>query len=532
MQVEKILINNFRSNPARSAVIAGLLLAGIIATGLTINLISHQLSHSELKRDKPSSVDSPEPTNVYFNAAAAGMDPRVIKLMTQYHLTPQAAIYIAQAKTQLVGQTDTSIHYIQTFSNDMRADTTITIVPDQHYTPTQDDLARAERIHTQIYNVRFSEASDGENKERITLQYFVPYSNVPLDLKQRIHAQSAASGTHFFDLVPRAWAQEGGGGNMGMNVATDTAMESLKEFLKQKAEHKSLAKQFPVPLSRLMDILKAFKLEQEQRAWMEELDELEDCARNPTNPLTQKAYNDDPSYGDQVANGVTQGRADVTAMTGMRFVNLATAVATDLAEGPVGAATTPISSYNDEALKDLAENRVSETKKGVTDCDKEMTFGNLRPMHAVLEYSYNKTEFGIEEKRTAGGEFDLNTQMGGLQGEGPGKFTIERKQVQKGPSACEYGYEGKADGEAKITAGGGGTPYDGVIELHLEADLNLHESGPVPDGQHCTEQSRDGMRNYNFNCHFDRLDLVHGGTFSHFQDGDGHGTCTIELTRK
>ena len=26
--------------------------------------------------------------------------------------------------------------------------------------------------------------------------------------------------------------------------------------------------------------------------------------------------------------------------------------------------------------------------------------------------------------------------------------------------------------------------------------------------------------------------LVHGGTFSHFQDGDGHGTCTIELTRK
>ncbi|HKW18468.1 MAG TPA: hypothetical protein VJO35_13255 [Terriglobales bacterium] len=520
-------MNNFRSHPAKSALVVGFLL---IATGFIINAISHHLSHSRHSSDKPISGSSPV-SNVSFNAAA-GSDPRVIKLMMQYRLTPQAAIYIAQAKTQLISQTETSVHYAQTFSNDLKADTTITIVPDQHYTPTQDDLARAERTHTQIYNLKFSATSDGENKERISLQYFVPYSNVPSDLKQRIHARSAASAAHFFDLVPSAWAQEGGGGNMGMNVATDTTVEVTKEILKQTAEHGELSKEFPVPLSRLGDILKAFKLEQEQMAWMAELDELEDCARHPTNPLTQQAYNQDPSYGDQIVHGVTQGRADVTAMTGMRFVNLATAVATDLAEGPVGAATTPISSYNDETLKDLAENRVSETKKGVTDCDKEMTFGNLRPMHAVLEYSYNKTEFGIEEKRTAGGEFDLNTQMGGLEGEGTGKFKIERKQVQPGPNACAYGYKGKGDGDAKIAAEAGGTPYGGVLELHLTTDLNLHESGMVPDGQHCSEQTRDEMRNYNFGCRFDRLDLVHGGTFSHFQDGDGHGTCTIELTRK
>jgi hypothetical protein len=525
------MIAYLKSHPVKAALFAGCLLAGMVVIRWEISVISQKLTEVRQEADDSTPTGSAAPKKVSFNTATS-RDPRVNKLMTQFHLTRQAATYIAQAKTELISQSDTSVHFIQTFSNDFKADTTIVIVPDQQYAPTQDDLARAERMHAQIYNVKFSATSDGGNKERISLQYFVPYSNVPSELKQRIHAQSAAAGEHFFNLVPSAWAQEGGGGNMGMNVATDTATEVAKEYLKQQAEEGKLSKQFPVPLSRLGDILKAFKLEQDQRGWMEELDEIEDCARNPTNPLTQKAFNQDPSYGDQVANGVTQGRADVTAMTGMRFVNLATAVATDLAEGPVGAATTPISSYNDETLKDLAENRVSESRKGVTYCDKEMTFGNLRPMHLVLEYSYNKTEMGIEEKRTASGEADLNAEMGGLGGEGPGKFKIELKQVQQGPNACAYGYKGNADGDAKISAEGGGTPYGGVIELHLSADLNLHESGMVPDGEHCAEQSRDGTRNYNFNCRFDRLDLVHGGTFSHFQEGDGHGTCTIDLTRK
>jgi len=50
-------------------------------------------------------------------------------------------------------------------------------------------------------------------------------------------------------------------------------------------------------------------------------------------------------------------------MTGMRFLNLATSVATDLVEGPLSAITSPISSFNDESLKELAENRVKRPVK-------------------------------------------------------------------------------------------------------------------------------------------------------------------------
>jgi hypothetical protein len=205
------------------------------------------------------------------------------------------------------------------------------------------------------------------------------------------------------------------------------------------------------------------------------------------------------------------------------------------AEGmPFGAGVliSPIVSANDQAIEQFAEDEINNAKKLVVPCDSPMLPGNLRPMHLVLTYVYNATDSGVEEKREAGGEFDLNAQMGGLGGLGTGKFTIERKQVQQGPNACAYGYKGKGDGEATITAEGGGTPFGGVIELHFDTNLMLRQSGMVPNGEHCAERSLDEMRNYNFTCHFDRLDLVHGGTFSTFQGGDGHGTCTIDLTRK
>ena len=163
------MITYLKSHPIKAALFAGFLLAGMVVIGWEISVISHKLTQLAQSGDESSPVGPTGAANVSFNVGAT-KDPRVNKLMTQFHLTRQAATYIAQAKTELVSQSDTSVHFIQTFSDDFKADTTITISPDQHYTPTQDDLARAERMHAQIYNVKFSATSDGDNKERITLQ--------------------------------------------------------------------------------------------------------------------------------------------------------------------------------------------------------------------------------------------------------------------------------------------------------------------------------------------------------------------------
>jgi hypothetical protein len=411
------------------AIVAGVLLVAL--------LIGSRLFPRPQPKPVPQSAASP--FNPYgqhvalppgFNPAsltAMGMNQVAMMKLVGQGIPIGIANYLAQAKPQVVSQTDTSAHFVLTFGNDLTSDETITLTPNQQYTPSPAELADSGQRH--VYNVKFTVQNESDTKARIHLQYFVPYTAVPADLKRRLQSSTA----QWFAIVPSAWAQEGGGSSMGMNVASDTAVEVTKEVLKQTAEHGKLSKEFPTPLSRLVDVLNAFKKEQEHVAWLDELAELQDCAENPTNPLTQKAFDQDPAYRDQVVHGVTQARADVTAMTGMRFLNLATSVATDLVEGPFGAITAPIASYNDESLKDLAENRVKEAGKGIVPChDPPMTPGQFRPMKGTVEYKYNRAHkdctkdgcsFG-NETRLATGTFMLYPDPKGwgfLSGEGTAK---------------------------------------------------------------------------------------------------------------
>ncbi len=511
----------------RVALFAGLLLAGTIVIGFEISVISRKLKEI-------SQAGEPSDSSRAFDSPVVN-DPRVSRLMSQYHFTRQAAEFLAKTKVQVIGQTDTSLHYLLTFADGVTSDETITINPGQKYTPTAAELERSKLPGVQVIKPSLTAKQAGPKEMQFVLHYFLQESALPAEVLQKIHpAAPQVSSRDFFALVPSAWAQGGGSGEGSGDNGGQFVIWNLVELTKsmdvkqlEQMEWEKSAKAVDNILTA-RDVINGYN---EISGWLGEIAELKDCAEHPTNPLTQKAANTD-EYGNQVIGGLDDASSEIQGTAFPKVANIAASAVTQELPFGTGVLISPLVSANDKAIEQFAEDEINNAKKLVVPCDNPMLPGNLRPMHLALVYAYNKTEMGIEEKRTASGEFDLNTQMGGLEGEGPGKFKIELKQVQQGPNACAYGYKGKAEGDAKITAGGGGTPFGGVIELHLSTDLNLHESGMVPDGQHCSEQSHDEMRNYNFTCHFDGLDLVHGGTFSHFQGGDGHGTCTIDLSRK
>jgi hypothetical protein len=523
---EESMIVYLKSHRIQAALLAGFLLVGITVIGFEIRAVSRKVK--EIGQAGGQAGSSSTFDNTVVN------DPRVSRLMSQYHLSRQAAEFLAKTKVQVVGETGTSLHYLLTFADGVTSDETITLNPGQKYVPIAAEIERAERPGVQVIKPSLTAKQMGPKEMQFVLHYFLQESALPAEILQKIHPAAPKVGRDFFTLVPSASAQEGGGGpgsgDNGGQFVTWNVVELTKSMDVKQLEHMEWEKSAKVVDNVLTarDVINGYN---EISAWLGEIAELEDCAKHPTNPLTQKAANTD-EYGNQVIGGLNDASWEIQGTAFPKVANIAASAVTQELPFGTGVLISPLVSANDKAIEQFAEDEINNAKKLVVPCDNPMLPGNLRPMHLVLTYSYNKTETGIEEKRTASGEFDLNSQMGGLEGEGPGKFTIERKQVEQGPNKCAYGYKGKGDGEAKINAGGGGTPYGGVIELHLSTDLNLHESGMVPDGQHCTEQSHDEIRNYNFGCRFDRLDLVHGGTFSHFQDGDGHGTCTIDLSRK
>jgi hypothetical protein len=168
-----------------------------------------------------------------------------------------------------------------------------------------------------------------------------------------------------------------------------------------------------------------------------------------------------------------------------------------------------------------------------------MTPGDLRPMEGVLKYSYlSKPPHelpGLQDTRKAEGKFDLNVVGGGgLKGEGTADYSHEvDAAVLEGPCKGRTGYT-RAKGKVKIIAGGGGTPFGGVIELRLEGDLPVEERREVSEEFQCKDEDvKSYTATYGAVCRFQHVDMVHGGTFSTFAEGtEGYGTCTIELSRK
>ena len=242
-------------------------------------------------------------------------------------------------------------------------------------------------------------------------------------------------------------------------------------------------------------------------------------------------------------NGVNQARADVAAMTGMRFVNLATSVATDLVEGPLGAITAPISSYNDESLKDLAENRIKEAGKGIVPCHKQpMTAAQFRPMKGTVEYKYKRAskdcvEGGCsfqEETRLVTGTFVLTPEPHGWGMGGEGTGTLDQKSGGGTKNAkCSTEGHSTLSGPMKITVEAGGAGGTGVVRLlvanndTLEADQSYTSTCGVGGTRH--DHWSNGS--FGFNCEGDNLDMVNGGSGSAFIPADqGYGTCKIEVS--
>ncbi|HZR65481.1 MAG TPA: hypothetical protein VFA85_10065 [Terriglobales bacterium] len=484
----------------------------------------------------PSGASAPDMSQLAKLAGMSDAQALMLKYATgvragQNDLSPQAMEYLKGTKLEILGETNTSVHYLQTFPDGVTSEETITIIPNQKYTPTSAEVEKSTQARAQVFRPSLAIKQISSRERVFTLQYYLSEAALPPQILQRIgQSKSAAQSSQreFFTIVPKAWAQEGG--DNGGQFVTWNVMELVKSMdvkLLEGMEWEKSAK-FVDNILTMRDVVNGYN---EISNWLGEIAELKECAEHPTNPLTQKASGSS-EYQNNVIGSLDNSSWEIQGTAFPKVANIAAGAVTQKLPFGTGVLISPIVSANDQAIEQFAEEEIANAKKMVVPCDSPMMPGNLRPMHLTLQYSYNNTEMGIQEKQTASGELDLDSKMGGLEGEEPGKFKVERKQVQAGPNVCANGYKGKGEGDANIKAEAGGTPYGGVVELRLSVDLNLHESGKVPDGDHCSEQAHDGMRNYNFGCRFDHLDLVHGGTFSHFQDGDGHGTCTIELTRK
>jgi hypothetical protein len=472
----------------------------------------------------------------------AGDHAAVFNLMNQHRFDPRLATFISQAKIELISQSNTSLHYVLTFPNGVTSDETITITPNQKYTPTTAELQRPKGTGIQIFNPKLSAKKTGPQETLFTLHYYALQSSLPADFQQLIEktsSSSRSSGWDSFSLVPCVYAQEGG--NNGSGIVTGEVAEFVKtEAVKglEIAELERTAK-FADNLLTIKDLVMGY---QEMSGWLGEIAELQECAEHPTNPLTQKA-SETPEYQQQVASSLNDASWDVQMAAFPKVADIAAGTLTQFMKGAFGAGllVAPITSANDEAIAEIVEGEIADARKGVTACHHEkMSAGQFRPMQANFKYTYNRNlpnecdQFANcsqgEEKRGLEGSAHMTPDSTGfLVGKGAAEITMQRSQHATNEYGCSSEWHETSNGAGEIELGAGGaTPLNGVVKarFHTEALTTDGESKPC---KLASVHSHNENGAFGVACDFYNVDFVHGGTYTAFDRGDSHGTCTLEI---
>jgi len=556
------LYDYWKRRPLAAAILVAVLLCGLMAIRMEVSALrqrqQRQQAQQALLRMAEANGFSPLGGG-WRPARAPALDPKVLEIMQRYHLGPKAAKYISLAKMQLLEQTDTSVHVVITFPDKLTVDEAATVAADPDYTPGASDLDLAAGTGAKVHGPRVTLAkrSDGQGWT-YTLRYHVPYGSLPPALLEKIRpgsGRTASVSDLFLGLIPEARAQEAPA--QGKEQAGEAAISIVANFLAEAYKNVDWSKVTSYSQLAEESEVEAFETEGvrslgadvplslidagedyvQLKGWLNQVSSVEDCARNPTNALTQKASND-PNYQHEVIDQVNEAWRDV-------FSTLVPSLASDAAgylghflPFGVGAVAGLVFSTQDAAVSEYANARIADATKNVVPCRSfVMLPTDLRPMLATVEYKFNegKGQGGRNETRSGEGKVDMEIMKGGLYGEAPAKLSIEITEPGNLAACPSQQHVLKAGDDAHITATGGTGVTNGVIELRINGDLKVHEEGPVGEEYHCVHQTRDYVQYYGYVCRFTDVDFKHGGTFTTFAgpDGqDGHGTCRIDLARK
>jgi len=542
----KSLYLYLKSHPKLAALCLGALLIATAAISVEVQWVFHSLAilnrsapNGPAKTNQSDALSAVlamsqglQPANATANNPLAA-DPKLAVLMAQYQLGAKAAGYIAQAKFEVVSQNDTGIHFVTTFPDKIIIDETATIAADPTFTPSPADLERSARTGAKVHGAKLTLTKLAAKKWSYTLQYHVPYNLMSSELRQKLQpATNHAAG--FFDLVPKAWADDreatGEGvisiiANYTSEAYKDIDFTHIKNWSELELEGVDNMKSYgaDVPLA-LFDFLEDAV---QMGLWQSELSKLKDCAKNPTNPLTQKAQLDPTTYKNDVVDQVGEAQWDVSMTVWPTIASDTANYVSHFMPFGSGIAVGLIFSTQDEAISQYADGRIDNAKQAVVPCEEHPSAG------ASFEYLYhrerNDTYVGITDGN-ASGDFDISADPSGVgvyAGAGSGKFewNAHGRHTITGKTDADHMF-----GDVQVDVTGNGPPRAATLKITIHGEK-------LTDISSCTKCEATGPTHQEGTnsavvkvCTFPTVDLAKGGSYTADSDlENGAGKCKITL---
>jgi len=116
-----------------------------------------------------------------------------------------------------------------------------------------------------------------------------------------------------------------------------------------------------------LSVVEALNMSVEYQEMVAELDDLQAEAENPTNPLTKKAYAEDPSVRQAILDEIADARAQIKMDCLVDYLNTEISVAIGLLSmARLSIAVAPITAWNSKTIKQVMRERVRNVRKMIT----------------------------------------------------------------------------------------------------------------------------------------------------------------------
>lgn len=470
------------------------------------------------------------------------IDPTTVsRLMVEEGLDQDTASLIAQIDTQIKSSDNAYLNYEQTLPGQQAWDAQITAIPDQIYVPTEAELQEAAATGSEVYDVEYSFEEIG-GVAQFTLRYFVPYEAMPEELKASIQSSDSVSSTSAaVGVLPAAEASGGASGAVFETVIKGIVKEGLGK----------VSDKFGPILGALGNAIDLAKI-RDSRSYFSELDSLEDCANNPTNPLTKKTFAENPEEKQKTLDALREARSEVTEITAVRGLNLAAKTGAKFTGANAAGKIflDSVAKWNDKTLEQVSEGWVEDARKAVVKCDPPEPPATR--LNGTIQYRVSNSQASSsdcnsyqacwehKEQQSGSGSFFVKVMPNLISGNGTGSYEHTRTRVITGTPEhplTEYNgeYNYVRSGDVEIIVEGnpvGSTLYvNGAGNMIEEGSSTTYVVKPGDSKVTPVTETRSVDATGGFVCNFKDVDFVNGGKYK--QDivwgGTVVGSCEIEL---
>jgi hypothetical protein len=284
---------------------------------------------------------------------------RVSQFQTKGNLNLAGATFLALTTFEVASAKDNDYQFKVAFPTKTQADITLRMIPNQKYTPTAEERA----LSVPAYQVGLDHSLKGDSY-RVILRYFLPQK--ALTTASKVGTRTALSPKVAFasdspesGIMVELTAAIVEGGKQILGALEQGVVEGLLGIKDQNP--------FGTTLDSGLSVVEALNMSIEYQEMVAQLDELQAEAENPTNPLTQKAYAEDPSVKQMILDEIADARAQIKMDCLVDYLNTEVSVAIGLLSmARLSIAVAPITAWNSKTIKQVMRERISNVRKMIT----------------------------------------------------------------------------------------------------------------------------------------------------------------------